>query len=151
MNRDLEDELLNCPIGNLGDEDAQQAHGAAEVPNAASLANERPPVPLHTNLNVPPPMPHPLTSNFLSPTPLRHPHALLNETVPGRPALPSLPATFMEQVLRILDDAQKYNFEHIVSWQPDNNSFKVHRIHDFETKILPSYLDQTRVRSFQRQ
>lgn len=60
-------------------------------------------------------------------------------------------ASFIEKLLCILDDAESKNFEHIVSWEPDGLSFKVHKIKEFECQILPCYLQQTKLRSFQRQ
>eukprot|EP00934_Nitzschia_sp_Nitz4_P003861 Nitzschia sp. Nitz4//scaffold118_size93875//43199//44649//NITZ4_004787-RA/size93875-augustus-gene-0.84-mRNA-1//1//CDS//3329533721//3851//frame0 len=59
--------------------------------------------------------------------------------------------TFIDKLILILKDAENKDFENIISWEPDGKSFKVHKIKDFETKILPSYLQQTKLRSFQRQ
>lgn len=148
MNRNLEEELLNCPIGDL--DDADQANGADEAPtHAASLRSNRPIAPLvDTNTSEAVLLPLPMAGSIVSAPP---PHQAQHVPLPTPVLHRAGPPTFMEQVLRILDDAQMYNFENIISWQPGNNSFKVHRIKDFETKILPRYLDQTRVRSFQRQ
>lgn len=59
--------------------------------------------------------------------------------------------TFIEKVLKILDDAPVRGFEQIICWEPNGLSFKVHNIKAFEVKILPEYLQQTKLRSFQRQ
>jgi len=58
---------------------------------------------------------------------------------------------FIIQLLRLLDDAEKQNFEDVVGWQPDGCSLKVRNIREFENKLLPVYYCQTKIRSFQRQ
>lgn len=80
-----------------------------------------------------------------------------SENVTSSSSFASLPTlgqdkvTFIEKVLKILDDAPKRGFEEIVCWEPTGLSFKVHKIKEFEQNILPEYLQQTKLRSFQRQ
>jgi hypothetical protein len=51
----------------------------------------------------------------------------------------------------MLEAAESNNFGHIVSWEPDGVSFKVHKSGEFVTKIMPLYFDQTKYESFRRQ
>jgi hypothetical protein len=51
----------------------------------------------------------------------------------------------------MLEDAERDNFEHIVSWVDDGTAFKVHDSKEFVTKVMPNYFDQTRYESFRRQ
>lgn len=50
----------------------------------------------------------------------------------------------------MIDDAEKFNNQHIVAWQPDGLAFRVLRPEDLVTKIMPHYFHQTQYRSFQR-
>jgi HSF-type DNA-binding len=50
----------------------------------------------------------------------------------------------------MLDEAEKCNNQHIVSWQQDGLAFRVYRPDEFVTKIMPHYFHQTQFRSFQR-
>lgn len=146
MDRELEQELLNCPIGELGSDEEQEEEVCEESQMMVPCYAPRLTMPLHDNYAERPGTIPPLDRLILSPSaPVSNTGSILNM------ASPPGTASFIEQVLRILDDAQLYNFEHIVSWQPDATSFKVHRILDFEIHILPQYLEQTKVRSFQRQ
>ena len=51
----------------------------------------------------------------------------------------------------MLEDAERFNFQHIVSWQIEGRSFKVHNPSEFAKEIMSSYFHQTRYKSFQRQ
>jgi len=51
----------------------------------------------------------------------------------------------------ILENAEKSNQEEIVSWLPSGKAFKIHKPKDFASNIMPSYFQQTKYRSFQRQ
>jgi hypothetical protein len=52
----------------------------------------------------------------------------------------------------MLSCAKTEDFESVVSWLPDGNSFKVHDQDEFVRNILPAYLEnQTKYKSFQRQ
>lgn len=143
MNRELEQELLSCPIGELLEFDDDNAASSSGLEGTNSCYDHS-----GRNMNwngvvraLPTSMP---TASILPPCEFTQ-NNVLHLTSQSRSS------SFIDQVLRILNDAQLYNFEHIVSWQPDGLSFKVHKIHDFETQILPRYLEQTKVRSFQRQ
>ena len=49
------------------------------------------------------------------------------------------------------DDTESNNFAHIVSWDSDGMSFKVHKQDEFVQHILPLYFDQSKYGSFRRQ
>jgi hypothetical protein len=51
----------------------------------------------------------------------------------------------------MLEEADRHNFSHIVSWEPGGVSFQVHKGDEFFTKIMPLYFDQTKYDSFRRQ
>jgi len=51
----------------------------------------------------------------------------------------------------MLDDVTKDDRERIVSWQPHGRSFTVHKPKEFVEKIMPTYFNQTKYASFQRQ
>lgn len=57
---------------------------------------------------------------------------------------------FVERVYTMLEDAKAESFEDIVGWEPDGKSFKVHKTTEFEETIQPMYLNQSKLRSFQR-
>jgi hypothetical protein len=50
----------------------------------------------------------------------------------------------------MLEEVEKYNHQHIVSWEADGMSFRVYRPDEFVAKIMPHYFHQTQYRSFQR-
>jgi hypothetical protein len=58
---------------------------------------------------------------------------------------------FPYQLHQILDDAELHGFQHIVSWLPSEDFFKVHRFKEFEEQIIPRYFKQTRYKSFVKQ
>jgi len=51
----------------------------------------------------------------------------------------------------ILENAEKFNEEEIISWLPSGKSFKIHKPKEFAESIMPQYFNQTKYRSFQRQ
>jgi len=51
----------------------------------------------------------------------------------------------------ILENAEKSNQEEIISWLPSGKAFKIHKPKAFAEAIMPSYFQQTKYRSFQRQ
>ena len=51
---------------------------------------------------------------------------------------------------RILADAEKEGFAEIISFAPHGRSFAIHRMHDFEEKIMPKYFQHARSKSFRR-
>ena len=53
---------------------------------------------------------------------------------------------------RLLNTAHEVGLESIVSWCPDGNGFKVHKIDKFVNEVLPRFFKkQTKYKSFQRQ
>eukprot|EP00934_Nitzschia_sp_Nitz4_P003304 Nitzschia sp. Nitz4//scaffold118_size93875//35256//37041//NITZ4_004785-RA/size93875-augustus-gene-0.95-mRNA-1//-1//CDS//3329533715//3294//frame0 len=60
------------------------------------------------------------------------------------------PMKFAERIYTMLEDAEHENFETVIRWEPDGKSFKVHDTRVFEEEIQPRYLNQTKLRSFQR-
>jgi hypothetical protein len=51
----------------------------------------------------------------------------------------------------MLYDAEENDFSHIVSWDSEGTSFKVHDPVVFVDEIMPTYFNQTKYKSFQRQ
>ena len=51
----------------------------------------------------------------------------------------------------MLDDAEKKGFDNVVSWLPCGLGFKVHIPSQFTANIMPTYFNQTKYKSFQRQ
>jgi hypothetical protein len=52
---------------------------------------------------------------------------------------------------RMLQECEEHGKSHIVSWQPDGRSFRVHAPSKFVDMVLSFYFSQTKYRSFQRQ
>lgn len=50
----------------------------------------------------------------------------------------------------MLEDSASEGFDNIIGWESDGKSFKVYMVKEFEEKIQPLYLNQTKLRSFQR-
>jgi hypothetical protein len=67
----------------------------------------------------------------------------------GSSLLPS--PSFPWRLHKLLEDAQQLGFQHIVSWQPGGNAFKVHDHLQFVSTIIKIYFNQTQYKSFQRQ
>lgn len=71
--------------------------------------------------------------------------------VSGEIACTGLPA-FPFRLHEMLNDAETSRFDHIISWQKDGKSFKVHDKVKFEREILSQYFrGQKHYKSFQRQ
>ena len=51
----------------------------------------------------------------------------------------------------MLEQAEKANYEHVVSWVANGSAFKVHDCKAFVENVLPIYFDQTKYESFRRQ
>jgi len=51
----------------------------------------------------------------------------------------------------ILENAEKFNKEEIISWLTSGKSFKIHKPKEFADSVMPQYFNQTKYRSFQRQ
>jgi hypothetical protein len=57
--------------------------------------------------------------------------------------------TYVERVQKMLEEAHKEGFDHIVSWQPHGRAFKIHSPKEFSEKILPRYFN-TKLKNFKR-
>ena len=64
---------------------------------------------------------------------------------------PLLVVTFPVKLRMMLDHVHDNGLEDVVSWELDGKAFKVHKIDDFEKQIMPSFFNQTKFKSFQRQ
>ena len=58
---------------------------------------------------------------------------------------------FPLKLYEMLEDAEEQGFNDIVSWSSDGNGFMVHDTTSFVLKIIPSYYNCTKYKSFQRQ
>ena len=58
--------------------------------------------------------------------------------------------SFAECVYAMLEDAETQGFEDIIRWESDGRSFKVYNVKEFEKHVQPLYLNQSKLRSFQR-
>lgn len=58
--------------------------------------------------------------------------------------------SFAECVYTMLEDAATQGFEDIIRWEADGRSFKVYNVKEFEKHVQPVYLNQSKLRSFQR-
>ena len=59
---------------------------------------------------------------------------------------------FPRRLLEVLNDAEQYGFQHIISWLPDGKAFRVHDPVLFAGIVMPRYFqNQNRYKSFQRQ
>lgn len=56
---------------------------------------------------------------------------------------------FPYKLFQMLKDADDKGFRHIVSWNSNGKSFKVHDSIAFTKYIVPKYFKQTRYKSFQ--
>jgi len=72
-------------------------------------------------------------------------------TTVGNSDLNRSESTFPRKVYRMLQDVEKTNMDHIVSWINDGTAFRVHNQEAFVKHILPLYFDQTVYESFRRQ
>ena len=60
--------------------------------------------------------------------------------------------SFPFKLYDMLEDAERYDFDHIISWLPNGAGFRVHKPDQLVENILPKYFNlQTRYKSFQRQ
>eukprot|EP00934_Nitzschia_sp_Nitz4_P006014 Nitzschia sp. Nitz4//scaffold124_size66437//25636//38731//NITZ4_006111-RA/size66437-processed-gene-0.6-mRNA-1//1//CDS//3329534552//6004//frame0 len=58
---------------------------------------------------------------------------------------------FPWKLQEVLERAELDGFEHVVSWIPGSNCFKVHDPPTFVDQVLPRFFKQTKYKSFQRQ
>lgn len=71
--------------------------------------------------------------------------------VPSTTPTSSSRQSFPSQLHHMLDDAERKEFDDIVSWQPHGRCFVVHKVKEFVEQILPNYFRQSKFPSFQRQ
>ena len=63
-----------------------------------------------------------------------------------------MPGSFPLKLHQLLNTAHDEGLEWIVSWSPQGNGFKVHKVKEFVSDILPRFfIRQTKYKSFQRQ
>eukprot|EP00526_Cylindrotheca_closterium_P013146 CAMPEP_0113645438 /NCGR_PEP_ID=MMETSP0017_2-20120614/23951_1 /TAXON_ID=2856 /ORGANISM="Cylindrotheca closterium" /LENGTH=453 /DNA_ID=CAMNT_0000557175 /DNA_START=62 /DNA_END=1423 /DNA_ORIENTATION=+ /assembly_acc=CAM_ASM_000147 len=60
-------------------------------------------------------------------------------------------AFFPAKLHQLLDDAERMNFRHIVSWTDNGRAFQIHNQKEFVGKIMSIYFDQSKFASFRRQ
>lgn len=59
--------------------------------------------------------------------------------------------SFPAKLYELLEHAEVRGYSHIVSWQKEGRSFKIHNTQEFADKVMPSSFSQTKLKSFQRQ
>ena len=60
-------------------------------------------------------------------------------------------AFFPAKLHQLLEDAERLNFRHIVSWTDNGRAFQIHDQKEFVSKIMSIYFDQSKFASFRRQ
>jgi hypothetical protein len=83
---------------------------------------------------------------------LNAPIPFLSSSVPLQP-LPGMkkqqtPA-FLEKLFDILENESA--FHHLISWQPDGNSFIIKKVNEFSETVLPKYFKHSNIQSYIRQ
>jgi hypothetical protein len=73
------------------------------------------------------------------------------ETLREGQDLASSKLPFLWKLHILLHDVEKTGDDHIISWLPHGQSFKVYRPKTFITRIAPHYFKQSKYKSFQRQ
>jgi hypothetical protein len=58
---------------------------------------------------------------------------------------------FVWKLFQMLEEMERTENEHIISWSAHGKAFKVHNLKAFVTKIIPMYFKQSKYKSFQRQ
>jgi hypothetical protein len=71
-----------------------------------------------------------------------------NESTPGGL---NMCIPFPWKLHELLNTAETSSYNNVVSWLPDQNSFKVYQVDRFVEEIMPLYFKQTKYKSFQRQ
>jgi hypothetical protein len=56
---------------------------------------------------------------------------------------------FLEKLFDILEDEGSYH--HLISWQPDGNSFIIKKVNEFSEIVLPKYFKHSNIQSYIRQ
>lgn len=63
----------------------------------------------------------------------------------------SIEMSFPFKLYLMLENAERDNYIHIVSWVHDGKAFKVHNHNEFVSRVMPIYFDQSKYESFRRQ
>jgi hypothetical protein len=58
---------------------------------------------------------------------------------------------FPQTLFQMLKETEEQGLDHIVSWQHDSQSFRVHKQEEFVEDILPKYFRCSKMKSYQRQ
>lgn len=65
--------------------------------------------------------------------------------------LSSCKLPFVWKLYEMLEDVEREGKDHIVSWVDNGKAFKVHKLKEFVTDVIPYYFKQSKYKSFQRQ
>ena len=52
---------------------------------------------------------------------------------------------------QLLEEAEDYSIDHIVSWLPSDDAFKIHDPDAFVASVMTKYFKQSKIKSFTRQ
>ena len=80
-----------------------------------------------------------------------HPAAFNKASGPPSDANGETQSSFPLKLHAMLEDAHRRGFSDVVSWHESGKSFKVHQPEEYATRIMRSYFNQTKYKSFQRQ
>jgi len=58
---------------------------------------------------------------------------------------------FPLKLFQLLQEAEDYSIDHIVSWLPSNEAFKIHDPDSFVKSVMSMYFKQSKIKSFTRQ
>jgi hypothetical protein len=107
------------------------------------------------NIVIPPPMESEINKggeDDVSTRKINHEKSTISSTnVYNNDCLPSSKLPFVWKLHQMLEDVENNGNQSIVSWLEHGRSFKVHRPRSFVEKIIPSYFNQSKYKSFQRQ
>lgn len=59
--------------------------------------------------------------------------------------------SFPAKLYDLLENSEVRGYSHIVSWQKEGRSFKIHNVQEFADTVMASSFSQTKLKSFQRQ
>lgn len=61
------------------------------------------------------------------------------------------PEPFPQKLFRLLNEAERLGFDHIISFMPSGKSFCIHQPHQFIKEVAPNYFRHSKLSSFTRQ